>query len=262
MKKGVIAILLLWVMGQSSALKACSCVNIPICEMVHSDQFNAVVLGHPVGYVEYSEQNRAFYLEVEEVIAANEPITDTIKLYGNVHGASCDISVDDWYASSDQLMIWVISYSTTEYLVNPDSTTESYTEFDPDICNSRRLLVENGKVEAWISGAFSKSYSLAEFRSAISNCIAGAETGCFTVGSVRLQNPVPNGPLRVWSTDTWPTLQAIRVFAQDGRLVHEEFFIELIEIPAILEIGLLPSGFYVVELVCEEARDHFKVVVQ
>ena len=125
------------------------------------------------------------------------------------------------------------------------------------------LFVEEGKVHAWVDGEQSELMSLSTFKSRVKKCAAElANPSCFKGTSVKIPNPVPDGSLRIWSEEAWPNLTAWSVYSLDGRRVFYRSFLETEDIPIILESELLTSGMYIVELVCEEARDQFKVVVQ
>ena len=242
---------------------ACSCAGLSVCEWVEQPSFEVVVLGKLVDYKEYPGYAAASYLKVDEVIAGDQDITKTIKFYGNGNTAGCDFYFDPEVSVSNQRVIWVIGGAKTEGIVNPDSLEEEVTEYYPDLCSAYMLFVEEGKVHAWVDGEQSELMSLSTFKSKVKECASElTNPSCFQGASVKIPNPVPDGDLRIWSEEAWPYLTSWSVYSLDGRRIFHRPFSASEEIPAILESELLTAGMYIVELVCEEARDQFKVVVQ
>ncbi|MEM1220732.1 MAG: T9SS type A sorting domain-containing protein [Bacteroidota bacterium] len=242
---------------------ACSCGGLSICEWIEQPTFELIVMGRLVDYQDYPGYAAASYLKVEDVIVGDQDISKTIKFYGNGNTAACDFYFNPEQSVSNQRVIWVVGDAITEGIMNPDSLKEDLTEYYPNICSSFMLFVEDGNVHAWVDGEQSELMSLSTFKSKVKDCAdAFNDPSCFQNTSATIPNPVLDGSLRIWSEEAWPYLTAWSIYSMDGRRVFHRLFLETDEIPAVLESQLLTSGMYIVELVCEEARDLFKVVVQ
>lgn len=241
---------------------ACSCFTKFICEYIEEETTEVAFQAKVIAHKTYTSSNQAIYLELINRYKDEVGMTDTIKLYGRKIESGCAINLQLRYPVGDTIIMALGEIWNSWQIVNPDSLSENYWEYYPNLCSSVRLRVEDGNVKGRITEDLTE-YPLALFDEEFENCNFSPEDlkefKCSSEDFTLFPNPSLSDKITIEGKYRWNTFERVRVFTPNGQL-HSEIINESPNHK--IEINKLQDGLYVIEIICDDQKFYKKVVVR
>ena len=261
-KKLITLIGFLWI--HLTGLFACSCQALFICEYIEEETTTVAFQAKVIEHKEYSPQNLAIYLEIIKRYKDEAGMTDTIKLYGMEIESGCAIDVHSRYPVGDTLIMAIGPSWSSMQIANPDSLSENYWEYYPNLCSFIALRVRDGRVRGRITDEILE-YPLPLFDEQLDGCQFSVEQledlRCSEDNFIVFPNPSTTGKVRIKGEYRWNEFQKIRVFAMDGRLLSE--FKDTKGSPVYhAELEGLQNGLNIIEITCSNRIYYKKVIIK
>lgn len=242
---------------------ACSCILTSFCEA--TQEYNEVAVKvRAFRQVTYGAEDTeapqfydvfATYLEVLEVYKDEIQLTDTIKLYGSVNSASCEVDVHNVFPIGETV-ITTLSGWYADRINNPDSLTEQFSEAYPNICSMINLQVDGDMVEGFITDKRER-ISIRKFLNRC-NLSTASLNGCNNRDIRAFPNPTPNGTVNILHPKTDDIL-SINVYTITGQLLNRHQVSDNTE-PSTVQDVQLAAGINIIEIVGREESCWQKVV--
>lgn len=245
----------------------CSCAGVYFCDYLNGepDREKLFIKGKVLSHVEYSENNIAVYIEVYKKFRDDVGVTDTIKLFGSIYEAGCQINPYRFKVNSEIYL--GMEVGTGFDITDPDEEGDRYWSFGMVLCSTVTLGIENDVVRGRISEKdLIFEYPLELFESKLENCEYSNEElnkircsiGEYTV----FPNPSNGEKIRFRNNNTFigSGIREINVYTIDGRLKNH---LEFREAPfQQIDLTIDDSGIYVLEVLCGEEKHYKKVIVK
>jgi hypothetical protein len=242
---------------------ACSCEAVYFCEYIKEKTTIAAFQAKVIAHKAYSPKNMAIYLEIMRKYKDEVGMTDTIKLYGKENESDCAINVCERYAIGDTVILSIGPSWDNNEILNPDSLVENYWEYYPTLCDFLHLRVKEGKVRGRITNEIFE-YPLALFNDQLDGCRFSVEQPknltCLEDNFIVFPNPSTTDKVTIKVDSLWNTIQKIRVFGGDGRLLSEFYDVKIHPIDYI-EIEGFQGGLNIIEITCDDRRYYKKIII-
>jgi Secretion system C-terminal sorting domain len=240
---------------------ACSCYPNTFCEFMNSENVEVAFRGKVIRHTFYNPSNLAIYVEIEKKYNEIVSLADTIKLYGGEQSSLCEINLIARFPIGTTI-ITAIGKSNLE-IINPDSLTENYWEIRTSACSFLTLKLEEGSVIGKIAPNVSK-YKLEFFEEKLKACnfskIGLINFECLPENLIVYPNPTVNGRLRLNSSYFKKSIEQIRIFSIDGKLIRTQTEFENNFVDEI-ELTNLKNGIHIIELTADGERCYRKIIV-
>lgn len=246
------------------AIFACSCEALFICEYIEEETTTVAFQAKVIDHKEYNPQNLAIYLEIIRRYKDEAGMTDTIKIYGKEIESDCAIDVHRRYPIGDTVIMAIGPSWSSMQIVNPDSLSESYWEYYPNLCTSISLRVRDGKVKGRITNEILE-YPLSLFDEQLDGCRFSVEQleelRCSEDNFIVFPNPSSTDKVTIKGDYIWNTFEKIRVFGADGRLMSEYNDVKAHPIYHVVLEGF-QVGLNIIEITCDGRLYYKKIIIE
>lgn len=232
----------------------CSCVKEPLCQFINTDNAIFAFEGKVIDTRIYDSLNIAVYIEVKNRIKDLPLATDTIKLYGKLGEATCDVNVIRRFPINQEFLIVLGQYNSNQFINNPDSLEENYWEYYPSLC-SLLYLTKEGKDYIGSVNYQSSKYPVNQIHELLNYC-----KGCNSNPLKIYPNPSTNGNINIIVADYFtPQIEEVSIINVLGINISEHLFYN--QPFDQIQLQNLENGIYFINIKTDKENCSYPIII-